>query len=366
MSVDGGRRVQLMATLFLTCLFGLPPAPKADAQESLPAQKEPFFHNPIAKGADPWVIRDPQQPRYLWCKSDNDRGILIFESDDLTKLGKRHLVWKAPDEGPYSKEAWAPELHAIGDRYYVYFAASDGDNANHLTYVLKSKTSDPLGEYTLHGPMATGDGEDGQSPNVWAIDMTILQHNDKLFAIWSGWDQPGSDNQFLYIAPMSSPTKLSGPRVLVCDNDDHLWERIEPDASQRGLNEGPEIFQAKGKTSLLYSCGASWLPTYKLGRLELVKDDPLADGAWQKMPEPAFQSTESVYGVGHSCFAQSLDGKQWWHIFHAKVGPEPGWNRALHLQPMNVADDGTPLLGSPLDRTTPIQRPSGQALSGEG
>ncbi|MEO9589998.1 MAG: glycosyl hydrolase family 43, partial [Rhodopirellula bahusiensis] len=72
---------------------------------------------------------------------------------------------------------------------------------------------------------------------------------------------------------------------------------------------------------------------------------------------------ETVYGVGHSCFAKSLDDKQWWHIFHAKVGPEHGWNRALHLQPMNVSDDGTPLLGTPLDRATAIERPSGKSLS---
>lgn len=357
----GEWRVRMTAALIFTCILGCSAAKTAAAQDTPSDETKQHFFNPIAKGADPWVIQDPHQPRYLWCKSDNDRGILIFESSDLTAMGKRHLVWKAPDEGPYSREVWAPELHAIGDRYYVYFAASDGDNANHLTYVLESKTSDPLGEYTLHGPMATGDGEDGRTPNIWSIDMTVLKYNNELFAIWSGWDKPGSDNQFLYIAPMSSPIKLAGPRVLICDNDDYLWERIEPDASQRGLNEGPEIFQANGKTSLLYSCGASWLPTYKLGRLELVKDDPLAAGAWQKLPKPAFQSTETVYGVGHSCFVRSLDEKQWWHIFHAKVGPEPGWNRALHLQPMHVTEDGTPLLGSPLDRTTPIQRPNGQS-----
>ncbi|WP_199169844.1 glycoside hydrolase family 43 protein [Rhodopirellula bahusiensis] len=363
MSAGGGRCMQVAAGLVLACFFGFSLGGDANAQDSSTVDARQHFQNPIAKGADPWVIRDPHQARYLWCKSDNDRGILIFESDDLTTMGERHLVWKAPDEGPYSKEVWAPELHVVGDRYYVYFAASDGDNANHLTYVLESKTSDPLGEYNLHGPMATGDGEDGQSPNIWSIDMTLLNHNDQLFAIWSGWDKPGSDNQYLYIAPMSSPTELSGPRVLICDNDDYLWERVEPDASQRGLNEGPEVFKAKGKTSLLYSCGASWLPTYKIGRLELVKDNPLAPGAWKKLPEPAFQSTETVYGVGHSCFAKSLDDKQWWHIFHAKVGPEHGWNRALHLQPMNVSDDGTPLLGTPLDRATAIERPSGKSLS---
>ena len=35
------------------------------------------FVNPIGEGADPWVIRDPNHERYLWCFSDGNRGIAI-------------------------------------------------------------------------------------------------------------------------------------------------------------------------------------------------------------------------------------------------------------------------------------------------
>ncbi|MCR9293261.1 MAG: sulfatase-like hydrolase/transferase [bacterium] len=321
------------------------------------------FVNPIGEGADPWVVRDPHAERYLWCMSEGNRAIAIHTSSSITSMGRKHIVWQTPDSGPFSRQVWAPELHYIDDHWYIYFAASDGQNANHLAYVLKSKSEDPLGEYELHGPLATGDGPDGKSPNIWAIDMTVLEHDGRRYAIWSGWDQPGSDQQYLYIAPMESPTKLAAPRVRICDNADHLWERVQPEASQRGLNEGPQVFRSKRQTAVVYSCGASWLPTYKLGLLELVGDDPLAPSSWRKRAKPVFEGTSSTYGVGHSCFVQSLDGKQWWHVFHAKRDRQPGWRRAVSAQPMRIGSKGFPLFGQPVQSGQVLLKPSGDSVS---
>ncbi len=129
------------------------------------------FVNPIAEGADPWVVRDPNADRYLWCLSEGNRGIAIHAGKRLTALGGKHIVWSAPEAGPVSREIWAPELHFLDGRWHVYFAASDGRNANHLAYVLVSRTSDPLGDYDLHGPLETGDRA---GKPIWAIDMTVL------------------------------------------------------------------------------------------------------------------------------------------------------------------------------------------------
>ena len=333
------------------------------AMLSKSAIAQPTFTNPIAAGADPWVVRDPNQSRYLYCASVKNRSIAIWTGDRMTELGERHVVWKAPPAGPYHAEVWAPELHFLDGHWCIYFAASDGDNKNHLAYVLKSETDDPLGKYTLHGPMATGDGPDGKSPNIWAIDMTVLQLGEQRYAVWSGWDAPGTDQQYLYIAPMKSSTELAGPRVMLCDNDDYLWERVEPDTAQRGLNEGPEVFQSNGRTCIVYSCGASWLPTYKLGLLELIGTDPLDPASWHKHEQPVFESTDEVYGVGHSCFVKSLDDKEWWHFFHAKDSREPGWTRSIFLQPMSVDERGLPDFGQPQPVSKPQSLPSNTEVS---
>ncbi|MFO0999203.1 MAG: glycoside hydrolase family 43 protein [Planctomycetaceae bacterium] len=319
------------------------------------------FVNPIGEGADPWVVRDPDANRYLWCFSDGNRAIAVHTSNSLTSLGKKHIVWEAPASGPYSREVWAPELHWIQNRWYIYFAASDGQNRNHLAYVLRSKTKDPLGDYELHGPLATGAGPHGRSPNIWAIDMTPLEYKGKLFAIWSGWDEPDSDRQFLYIASMKSPVELTGPRVLLCANDEFPWEFTEENRQGRGLHEGPQVLKHNDRVFMTYSTAASWLPTYKLGMLELTGDDPLDPAAWKKFPEPAFQSTANTFGVGHSCFVTSPDRQEWWHVFHAKRDRGPGWQRAIFVQPMHFSSDGRPEFGDPVSANVMLPKPSGTA-----
>jgi GH43 family beta-xylosidase len=326
--------------------------------------EEPVFVNPIAEGADPWVIENPVGSGYLWCFSDANRGIAIHRSDRLTAPGPKRLVWSTPESGPYSRQVWAPELHFLRGKWYIYFAASDGKNENHLTYVLESASDDPLGPYTLHGPLATGEGEDGRSPNIWSIDMTVLEVGDQLFAIWSGWDAPGTDRQYLYIAPMASPTTISGPRVRICSNDDYLWERVEPGLQFRGLNEAPQVLKHGDRTFLVYSCGASWLPTYRLGMLELTGTNPLDPASWKKFDQPVFDGTESTFGVGHSCFVRSPDRSQWWHIYHAKRSRDPGWQRLIFAQPFDFRSDGIPDFGKPIQQGTPQRLPSGESPPG--
>ncbi|MDA7859943.1 sulfatase-like hydrolase/transferase, partial [Akkermansiaceae bacterium] len=116
---------------------------------------ETHFVNPIGVGQDPWIVRDEKNQRYLWCFSEGDRAITIYSSKNISSLGQRHLVWKSPESGPYSKQVWAPELHLLNGKWHIYFAASDGQNENHRAFVLQSKTDDPLGAYQLHGPFQT-------------------------------------------------------------------------------------------------------------------------------------------------------------------------------------------------------------------
>lgn len=322
---------------------------KSDSHRS-PASA-PELSNPVVGGAaDPWVIT--HENRYLWCFTEKDRGLSLYTSDDMSKLGTKHLLWKAPETGPCSQQIWAPELHRVAGRWYVYFAASDGENKNHRAFVLRSKTSDPTGEYELIGPLYTGDDPERKGANRWAIDMTIFHHKNQLYAVWSGW-QGEKDEQHLFIAAMSNPWTISSARVRLCENDDYLWERTEEKESSRGLHEGPQVLQRQGCTFLVYSCGASWLPTYKLGLLELVGDDPMDSTSWKKHPRPVFQSTETVFGVGHACFiVDNADAAHpgHWIVYHAKRNRHPNWLRDVFIQPFQFDAEGFPVFGAPLER----------------
>jgi GH43 family beta-xylosidase len=341
-------------TLLVTVWLGL--ASSLCPAEDRSDRKDEFV-NPIMVGADPWVIR--HQDKYVWCATDGDRGIALHVSGDLTKPGPKRVVWSAPEQGPVSRQVWAPEIHFLDDRFHIYFAASDGKNENHLAYVLRSESEDPLSRYSLHGPFPTGSGGDGKSPNVWAIDMTVLEHQGKRYAIWSGWDARGTDRQFLYIALMKDPITFGGRRKLLCNNADYVWERTEENLQSRGLCEAPQVLKHRNKVFLTYSCAASWLPTYKLGLLELIGDDPLDPAVWKKHGQPIFESTPQTFGVGHSCFVSSPDQSEWWHIFHAKLDQSPGWHRRIFLQPFTFGQQSLPEFGKPLSPGSTLLRPSG-------
>ncbi|QDT74124.1 sulfatase-like hydrolase/transferase [Lacipirellula limnantheis] len=315
------------------------------------------FANPIFEGADPWIIQ--HDGKYIACLSDGNRAVALHFSDDLTKLGPKHIVWEAPATGPYSREVWAPELHHLDDRWYIYVAADDGDNRNHLSYVLESKGDDPLGPYELRGPIYTGDDPAQKKDNRWAIDATVFEHHKNRLLIWSGW-AADSDEQWLYIAPLKSPWELAGPRVRLCHNADHQWERVGELPDQRGLHEGPQILQHDGRTFIIYSASSSWQPTYKLGMLELQRDgEPLNPADWIKHDQPVFVGTEDTYGVGHASFVKSPDGAEDWIVYHAKRDRSDGWARAVFAHPFTWGADGRPCFGAPVKAGELLKLPSG-------
>ena len=151
------------------------------------------------------------------------------------------------------------------------------------------------------------------------------------------------DKQFLLeemgcgVAPMKSPVELAGPRVLLADNDTYVWERTEEKEASRGLAEGPQILEHGGRTFLIYSTAASWLPTYKLGLMELTGEDPLDPAAWKKHSEPVFRSNDTTFGTGHGGFVKSPDNSQWWHVYHAKRDRGGNWLRSIFLVTRSAA-----------------------------
>ncbi len=312
------------------------PAAEVKAERSKPAY--------LRMGADPWVIEF--NGKYYWSQSNNSRRELcVWESDSLDEPGERRSVWRAPRSGPVSRELWAPELHHYNGHFYIYFAADDGKNENHLSYVLVSETDDPFSKYELKGPFYTGDDPEMKKENRWAIDSTVFVHNDKPYLIWSGW-KDGRDIQYLYIAPLNEErTQTIAPRVLICDNADYDWERVEERKGTRGLAEGPEMLYApSGRVFLSYSCGASWLPTYKVALIEFVGDDPMDPKSWKKQDKPWFQSDEFNFGIGHGSFIVDKDG-QYRFVYHAKTKRDGGWNdRAVFWRYVDFDEEGMPVV----------------------
>jgi len=324
------------------------------------ADNDKGFSNPILEqGADPWIIK--HDGMYYYCCVMSGNRIGISKSEYLHVINKPESVWQAPPTGKWnSANVWAPELHFYNGKWYIYYAAGfDGPPYIHQkTGVLESVTNDPFGEYTDKGMVFTGDIENGINKNFWSIDMTLLELNGKLYAVWSGWEEE-SDNdktqQHIYIAEMKSPTEISTSRVKISSPDRYFEQGSLP------LNEGPQILKHNNNIFIVYSCGQSWLKTYKLAYLKLKSNtsDPLIASNWMKSEHPVFQSSEDVFGVGHACFVKSPDEKEDYILYHAKKDINPGWQRDVRLQKFLFTETGLPCFGSPISTGIKMTLPSG-------
>lgn len=305
-----------------------------------------MFTNPITeKGADPWVIRN--NGIYYYCYSTG-RAIGVKKAENLHEIGKGDAVtvWRAPDSGPYSREIWAPELHLLDGKWYIYFAADDGDNSNHRMYVLEGTDDDPQGSYVFKGKIS-------DPSDKWAIDGTVYTDAaGRHYFIWSGWEGDVNIRQDIYIAPMSNPWTICGERVML-SSPSEPWETIGTPA----VNEGPEILIKDNHVHIIYSASGSWTDDYCLGRLTLTGDDPLDASAWKKFG-PVFSKAVKAYGPGHASFVKSPDGKQDWIIYHACLVSGSGWGgRSVRMQEFKWNEDGSPDFSTPITGV-PLEEPS--------
>ena len=314
------------------------------------------FQNPLWDGADPWMIKHGDE--YIYCRAANN-SIVVSRSKYITKRDNHKTIWHAPATGWNRTNLWAPEIHFVDGRWYVYYAAGEAGPPfiHQRTGVLRSANGDVFSDYEDMGILNTGDFPDDLSKNVWAIDMTILENKGKLFAIWSGWlkqETTDKTSQHLYIQEMENPYTLKGKRVLL-SSPKESWETGGP----LDLQEGPQILKNGEHVFIVYSCRESWLVEYRQGMLQLNNPDGdlLDPNNWTKKG-PVFQGNSKVYGVGHCSFVKSPDNTEDWIIYHSKKTNEPGWNRDVRAQTFTWNTDGTPNFGQAIPAGKEISRPS--------
>lgn len=345
-------------SLFLLLLGG---CSKSDQPFSPIPPPPPFFvdstfANPLLEnGADPWVIK--KDSFYYYMNTLGNR-ITIRKTKYLSKLknSESTTIWKTTPGTDHSEGIWAPEMHYLQGKWYMYFAGTDKGDGNRRMHVLECDSQDPTypDSWSYKSKLAA-------NPDLWAIDGTVLQYQNQAYLIWSGWrgkEGSNSGHQQLYIAKMKNPWTLEGDRVMI-SQPDYSWE------NHGAVNEGPEILQNKsGNVFLIYSASGCWTDNYCLGMLSLKKGgDPLDPKDWVKNPNPVLSTdaASGAFGPGHCSFFKSPDGTEDWIIYHAnpKAGQDCGGHRSPRIQKFAWNADGTPNFGKPVQIDVPILKPSG-------
>jgi GH43 family beta-xylosidase len=319
------------------------------------------FTNPLLhSGADPWVT---YKDGYYYYMNTAGNRLAIRKTKDLGELAKAELkvVWTPPEGTAYSKEIWAPELHFLENKWYIYFSADDGNNNNHRIYVLENSSADPLqGDWQFKGKV-------GDDTNKWAIDGSVFYHNKQLYMIWAGWEGNVNGQQNIYIAKMRNPYTITGKRVKI-SSPKYEWEKHGDlhdvnNPPHVNVNEGPEVLNHGNKLFLIYSASGCWTDNYSLGMMSAKASSNLLNPkSWKKSPKPVFETSaaNSVYAPGHNSFFKSPDGREDWILYHAN--PEPGCGcggqRSPRMQKFTWNKDGTPNFGFPAKPGETLAAPS--------
>ena len=301
----------------------------------------------IPQRADPYVYRHTDGSYYFTASLPAYDGIALRRAAGLEELAqaKEVMIWKKHASGPMSEHVWAPELHYLEGKWYIYFAAGEAENIwNIRPYVLECQGSDPLTDEWVEKGMLQCSEEDEFSFRAFSLDTTIFENQGKNYCIWAEKVGVGRQISNLYIAQLESPTKLKTVQVLLT-TPDYDWER-------KGfwVNEGPAVLKHDGRIYVTYSASDTGV-NYCMGMLSIdEKEDVLDPRNWRKERMPVLKSDESkgIYGPGHNSFTTDADGNPVL-VFHARTEKEivgnPLYNPNRHAMLMKIewGKNGEPL-----------------------
>lgn len=313
------------------------------------AATELVFNNPLMQQrADPQVFLHSDGYYYFTATVPEYDRIELRRSKSLNDLGKAtaQVIWRKHDSGPMSHHIWAPELHFIDGKWYLYFTAGKAEAIWDIRlYILENSSPNPLqGEWIERGQLKTG-------WESFSLDATTFIHHAQRYLVWTQRG-PHIENKAtnIYIAKMDTPLSITGAATLI-SKPEYDWEKIK-----HQVNEAPAVLIKNQKIFITYSASATDV-NYCLGLLTANANADLLDAkSWQKSLTPVFKSSEKngQFGPGHNSFTTTADGQTTILLYHArnyreiKGDPLKDPNRHTRAQVLHWHADGTPDFAEPV------------------
>ena len=310
---------------------------------------EPAFNNPLVRQrADPHAVLHTDGYYYFTATAPEYDRIELRRTRSLNELAKAEtkVVWRKHASGPMSWHIWAPELHHIDGKWYIYVTAGRADDHWAIRlYALENSAANPLeGEWIERGQVKTG-------WENFALDATTFAHKGQRYFVWTQRalekDPPGTN---IYIAKMDTPLSIAGKAVMLT-RPEYDWEKVK-----FPVTEAPAVLIRNGKLFLTYSASATDA-NYAMGMLTAdAGADLLNPASWRKSPQPVFKSSEKngQWGPGHNAFTTTPDGKTDILLYHARNYRDiegdslKDPNRHTRAQAIRWRADGTPDFGEPV------------------
>ncbi len=305
------------------------------------------FNEPwILQRADPYICRHSDGKYYFTASVPDYDRIILRCADTLEGIADAEeiTVWKKHEKGIMSKHIWAPELHYIDGKWYIYYAGGDVDDIWAIRpYVLECEDENPMtGAWKELGMMQCAD-DDEFSFRAFSLDGTVFENKGTRYYVWAEKVGVGKQISNLYIAKLEKPNKLATVQVLLT-TPDYDWERVG-----FWVNEGPAVIKRNGKIFITYSASETGVP-YCMGMLTADENADLLDPlSWRKERYPVLASDESVgiYGPGHNSFTVDSEGNDIL-VYHARtetvIEGDPLYNPNRHTMLMKIKwENGRPV-----------------------
>lgn len=301
------------------------------------------YPNPlILNRADPYLLKHTDGFYYFTASVPEYDRLVLRRSKTIAGLSSSEevVIWSKHQKGEMGSHIWAPELHWIDGKWYIYFAAGSAEDVWAIRpYVLECTDNNPLtGTWVEKGRIAL--------PNEsFSLDTTTFEHEGQRFLVWAQI----LEDSCLYIAPMDTPWSISGKPVKI-SAPEYDWE-----IQRFRVNEGPAVLKRNGFIFISYSASGTD-DRYCMGLLTASATSNLLDVAsWTKSKNSVFKSNENLseYGPGHNSFTISEEGTTDLLVYHARsykeiIGdPLYDPNRHAHIQRLFWNADGTPFFGEP-------------------
>lgn len=224
--------------------------------------------------------------------------ITVFEREPLSNGASPHI--------------WAPEIHFIRGKWYIYYTVTTSDNTpwDIRPHALECADADPMtGTWKNLGRLQKTD-PDSPAFTGFSLDHTVFEHKGELYLVWA---QNYPKYSSLLLSKMSNPWTIDGPTVVIAEPE-YNWET-------HGFKvcEGPSILKRNGRIFLVYSASGTDA-LYCLGMLTADENSDLLDpSSWVKTPYPVLQSCREngQFGPGHNSFTTDEYGNDI-IVFHAR------------------------------------------------
>lgn len=287
---------------------------------------EDCYRNPlIEERADPYITRGVDGIYYFTAsfpmrseKDPNgyDRVILrkAARIEDL-RQAEEITIWKADDKAKTHRFIWAPELHFISGRWYIFYAGSE-DKKNPWAFdchVLLCNGEDPCtGQWIEKGKFQKRE-DDTFSFTGFSLDMTYFEAGNHSYVIWAQHNEQKISCLYMGKVDKKEPWKLISLPMLLSEPE-YDWEKV-----RYAVNEGPAVVQHNGKIMVCYSASGTG-PEYCVGMLLAEEGkDLLCRSSWEKQKTPILTSEDlcDEYGPGHNSFTRDENGNDIF-VYHAR------------------------------------------------